>query len=119
MKKFFILLLTMCSMSTFVWAAQEPVRLTAGKINEGEIGNDGPRGPIYVPSASIDDHTFYLSDHPDYVLQIVDPDDETIVYYETDFLSGVNSIVLPSTLSGTYEIRLLWGDWYFYSIINF
>lgn len=40
MKKIFILLLAMCSMSTFVSAAQEPVRLTAGKINESEIGNE-------------------------------------------------------------------------------
>ena len=40
MKKFFILLLAMCSMSTFVRAAQEPVRLTAGKINESEIVNE-------------------------------------------------------------------------------
>ena len=117
MKKFFILLLAMCSMSTFVRAAQEPVRLTAGKINESEIGNDGPRSPVDVPNARIDGHTFYLSNHPDYVLQLVDPDDETIVFYETDFLSGANSIVLPSTLIGTYEVRLLWGNWYFYGII--
>lgn len=117
MKHFFILLLTMCSMSTFVWAAQEPVRLTAGKINESEIGNEGPRNPVDVPTASIDGHTFYLSSHPDYVLQLVDPDDGTVVFYETDFLSGVNSIVLPFTMTGTYEVRLLWGNWYFYGII--
>lgn len=34
MKKFFILLLAMCSMSTFVSAAQEPVGLTAGIIKK-------------------------------------------------------------------------------------
>ena len=108
----------MCSMSTFVRAAQKPVGLAVGIVDPEAAGNGHPRGPIYIPLASIDDHTFYLNDHPDYVLQIVAPDDETIVYYETDFYSGTNSIVLPSTLSGIYEIRLLWGDWYFYGIIN-
>ena len=108
----------MCSMSTFAWAAQRPVGLTVGIVDPEAAGNGHPRGPIYVPSASIDDHTFYLSNHPDYVLQLVDPDDETIVYYETDFLSGVNSIVLPFILTGSYEVRLLWGNWYFFGIIN-
>lgn len=118
MKHFFILLLTMCSMSTFVWAAQEPVGLTAGIIKKGGSGSDWPRNPIDVPTASIDGHTFYLSTHPDYVLQLVDPDDDALIYYETNFLSGVNSIVLPFTLTGTYEVRLLWGNWYFYGYIE-
>lgn len=118
MKRIFILLLAMCSMSTFVRAAQEPVGLTVGIVDPEAAGNGHPRTPIIVPSASIDDHTFYLGSHPNYVLQLVDPDDETIVFYETDFLSGANSIVLPSTLIGTYEVRLLWGNWYFYGIIN-
>ena len=118
MKKFFILLLAMCSMSTFVRAAQEPVGLTAGIIKKGGSGSDFPRNPIDVPIASIDGHTFYLGSHPNYVLQLVDLDDETVIYYETDFLSEANSIVLPSTLIGTYEVRLLWGNWYFYGIIN-
>jgi hypothetical protein len=32
--------------------------------------------------------------------------------------SDVSSIVLPSTLSGTYQIQLLWGDWMFYGWID-
>ena len=43
MKKVIILLLAMCSMATFAWAAQEPVGLTAGKIKQGGGGNDSRR----------------------------------------------------------------------------
>ena len=56
-----------------------------------------PRSPIYIPSASIDDYTVYFSDHPDYVLQLVDPDDATVVYYQTS---------LPSIYSGDYIIQI-------------
>ena len=118
MKRIIIIMLALCSMTTLAWAAQGAVDLTAGIIDPEAGGNDAPRGPIYVPSASIDGYTFYVSDHPDYVLQLVDPDDETIVYYETDLPEGVNSVILPSTLSGTYEIRLIWGNWYFYGTIE-
>lgn len=115
MKRFVIFLLAMCSMTTLF--AQVPVQLSEGKINTDETGNDHPRGSIFIPSASIDGHTFYLSEHPDYVLQLVDPEDGTIIY-QTNFPGEDGFIVLPFTLSGTYEIRLIWGDWYLFGEIT-
>jgi hypothetical protein len=116
MKKFLLFLWAVCSMTTL--SAQTPVGLTEGKINTDETGNDHPRGTNSIPSASIDGYTFYVSEHPDYVLQLVDPDDETIVYYQSDFPAEDDFIVLPSTLSGTFEIRLIWGYWYLYGEIT-
>ena len=78
-----------------------------------------PRTPILVPSATLDGYTFYINgDHPDYVVRLVDVDDEDIVVYQTVMPSDVSSIVLPSTLSGDYQIQLLWGDWMLYGWIN-
>lgn len=111
--------MVLCSISTITWA-DDPTGINGTVINfeTGDLGNDWPRSPIEIPSASIDGHTLYINAHPDYVLQLVDPSDDSIIYYEMDLPAGTNQTVLPSTLSGTYEIRLIWGNWYFYGIIN-
>lgn len=116
MKKFFVSLVAWCSMSALAFAGQVP--LTGGIIDQGSTGNDAPRMPIRVPSASIEGYTFTVSSHPDYVLQLVDPDAPDIIYYEDVFPEGTNSIELPSSLSGDYEIRLVWGNWYFYGLVS-
>lgn len=122
MKRVVFLLLAFCGMfagTLNVSAAEQEVELTEERIKTTPVGNDLPRGPIYVPTASIDGHIFYISNgHPDYVLQLVDPDDEDIVVYQVLVPSNVNSIVLPSTLSGTYIIQLLWSDWRFWGYIE-
>ena len=121
MKRIVVFLLVICSMfaGSMTVSAQDEIELTASRIKKEEIGPDYPRSPIQVPSASIDDHTFYINEsHPDYVLQVVDPDDEENVIYEVLMPAGVNSVVLPSSLVGDYVIQLLWGDWRFWGYIE-
>lgn len=122
MKRIVILLLAFCGMfagALNLSAGESEVELTAERIKNGPLGNDPDRGPVNVPIVCIDDYTLYISgDHPDYVLQLVDPDDEEIVIYQVLVPSTVNSIVLPSTLSGTYIIQLLWSDWRFWGYIE-
>ena len=97
----------------------EELSLIAERIKNDGSGNDYPRGLVYVPSVSIDDHTFYINEsHPDYVLQLVDPDDETNVVYEISMPAGVNSVILPSSLNGEFIIQLIWGDWRFWGYIE-
>ena len=47
----------------------------------------------------------------DYILELRDEDD--VVVYTDDVPAGTTQIVLPSTLSGDFEIRLV-GDTYYY-----
>ena len=120
MKRIVLSLLVICCMfaGSMTVSAQEEIELTASRIKNEGSGNN-PRSPIHVPSASIDDHTFYINEsHPDYVLQVVDPDDEENVIYEVLMPAGVNSVVLPSSLVGEYVIQLLWGDWRFWGYIE-
>lgn len=120
MKRIVLLLLVICSMfaGSLTVSAQVEIELTANRIKNEGSSND-PRSPIQVPSASIDDHTFYINEsHPDYVLQVVDPDDEENVIYEVLMPAGVNSVVLPSSLVGEYVIQLLWDDWRFWGYIE-
>ena len=118
MKRLVFLLWALCGVATWAMADGDDIDLQAGIHDPNEIGNDTQRSPIYIPSASIDDHTLYFGDHPDYVLQLVDPDDETVVYYETLLPAGTNTVVLPSVYSGEYIIQLLWGNWRIWGYIN-
>ena len=121
MKRIVLFLLAICSIfaGSMTVSAQNEIELTVSKIKKEEIGNAPSRGPIFIPSASIDDHTFYINgSHPDYVLQVVDPDDEENVIYEVLMPTGVNSVVLPSSLVGEYVIQLLWGNWRFWGYIE-
>lgn len=116
-KLFVILLLAVCiPMSA---DGGSGIDLGAKRYPPLEEGDPTPRSPIYIPSASLEGYTFYINgDHPDYVVRLVDVDDEDIVVYQTVMPSETNSIVLPSTLSGDYQIQLLWGDWMLYGWIN-
>jgi len=103
-------------LATPVLADGIDVPLGVGAIDP-TINNPYPKTPIYIPSASLDGHTFYINGgHADFVVQLLDEDDNVV--YQTVMPSDVSSIVLPSTLSGTYQIQLLWGDWMFYGWIN-
>lgn len=80
-----------------------------------------PRNLINPPSVSLDDHTLYInSEHPAYTLYLVDTTgEEPDVVYQVFIPANVNVVVLPSTLSGTYELQLYdGGDYYFYSEIE-
>lgn len=122
MKRIVFLLFAFCGMFTgalSVFAQQNELELVAERIKTNPLGNDHDRGPIYVPSVSIDDHTLTISDnHPDYVLQLVDPEDEDNVVYEVLIPAGVNTVILPSYLSGEYVIQLLWDVWRFWGYIE-
>lgn len=122
MKRTIIILFAFCSMfmsASSAFAQQTNLNLVPDRIENEPLGNDPDRGPIYVPSVSIDDHTLYLSDgHPDYVLQLVDPEDEDIVIYQVLIPANVNCVVLPSSLVGEYVIQFLWTDWRFWGYIE-
>ena len=47
-------------------------------------------------------------------MQLLDADDEAV--YETTVAYGTTTVILPA-LGGTYELRLIYGDIYFYGDI--
>ena len=125
MKKFLLALVSVLLLSSFMVPDGDDgngtiIPLTVQKIGNKNLGN-GPQGvPIFVPSASLDGHTFYInSSHPDYLLQLVSiVDDEEVVVYETLMPAGINSVVLPASYTGEYVIKLVWGNWCFWGYIN-
>ena len=77
----------------------------------------GSKNPIEFPTVSQDGHTIEIDiPHPEYVLNIVDSNDNVV--YTVVVPSNVSEVDLPDTLSGTYELQLIQGNWCFYGDIT-
>ena len=120
-KKFFIAVLMMMSLplcSLQVNAAKLPVGLEIGFEDPEHNGGKPQKSPVIVPELSIEDYTLTFST-PCYgwTLTLVDENDD--VAYTTIITS--DSLVLPSTLSGDYQLRLIPNDGniYFYGYVLF
>lgn len=115
MKKVFLAFALLMSMLV---QAKEVVPFIVG-FNEDEmpLGHGVGKSPMRPPVVYIEDYTLtFAVDHPDYVLTIKDEDGVTV--YSTTVFSAQTEVILPSTLSGDYEINLLMGNWLFTGWIN-
>ena len=109
MKKVFLTLALLMSMLV---QAKELVPLTVSYDDNMPVGNGYGRPSIEVPLVYIDDYTLtFEAYHPDYALIIKDEDGDVV--YSTTVFSAQTQVVLPSTLSGNYEIQLIMGNWLF------
>ena len=116
MKKLLLFLFSAFILSTSV-SAQVLVPLTVNYDEEQPGTNGNPRTPITAPTVYIDDYTLlFETNHPEYVLYIKDEDDNVV--YSTVVNSTQTQVVLPSTLSGNYQIELVMGYWLFKGWIN-
>lgn len=117
MKKKLLILFGVFILSTNL-SALELVPLTVSiEENDQPGGNGHGRSPIEVPLVYIEDYTLtFTVGHPDYVLTIKDEDGA--VAYSTVVYSIQTQVVLPSSLSGDYEILLIMGNWLFTGWIN-
>ncbi len=106
MKKLLLFLISAFIFSTSV-SAQELVPLTVCIEEDDQPGGNGhPRSPNETPIVYIDDYTLlFEANHPDYVLNIKDEDGDVV--YSTVVSSTQTQVVLPSTLSGDYQIELV------------
>ena len=117
MKKLLFAILTAFLLCTTV-AAMELIPLTICPYeNDLPGGNGHPRSPEETPIVYIDDYTLlFEANHPDYVLNIKDEDGDVV--YSTVVSSTQKQVVLPSTLSGDYQIELVMDYWLFMGWIN-
>ena len=117
MKKLLLFLFSAFIFSTSV-SALELVPLTVCIEEDDQPGGNGyPRSPEETPIVYIDDYTLlFEANHPEYVLNI--KDENNIVVYTTVVYSTQTQVVLPSTLSGDYEIELVVDNLLFKGWIN-
>ena len=121
MKRLLCLLMLLCALTAKANGADvlgDEIDLTVSIIKTQKPGEQLPRNPVEIPSASIDGYTFYINcSHPDYVLQLVDVNDGETVLFETFVPAGINSVVLPSSLEGTFKIQLIYNCWCFWGYV--
>lgn len=125
MKRGLLLLVLACWMCVGIMAGKqelqiegEEVYMSINPIKSGGLDNDPPRGPVEIPQVLIDSYTLYITGvSGDYVLQL---ETASGVAYSVPIQgsTGSDTVVLPSSLSGTYELCLYSGCYCYSGEIN-
>ena len=111
MKKLLFMIMCAFVISTSLYA-RNLITFTVSIDDNSPVGNGYPKSPTDPPTVYIEDYTLMFENyHPEYILNI--KDENGIVVYSTVVYSTQTQVVLPSTLSGNYEIRLVLGSWVF------
>lgn len=122
MKKLFLFLMMVYCMAVSASSFIYPTILNfyVRPIKPIGTGKPIPRSPIQTPAVEQDGHTLYFeTGHADFTLLLIEEDSDEA--YEVSIPSSVDIIVLPSTLSGDYELRLFseGSTYYFYCDVTF
>lgn len=120
-KKHFLIisLLTAMLSLTCVSVYADPIEIPLQvSYEDPNNGNDGlQKGSVPIPSISLDYYSLIFNTPCDgYTLRLLDED--SVVVYSVVIPTGTTSIVLPSTLSGDYQIELVMGNWLFTGYIT-
>lgn len=111
-------MLAMATMLPLQQLQADPEIIDLG-VNIYDPGNDDPghRSPVTVPTVSLEDHTLYFDTPCDgCVLSLLNEDGEEV--YTTIIPAYCLSLVLPSYLSGEYELQIIQGNICYYATIN-
>ena len=87
------------------------------RIIDGKPTHQGdPKTPTLFPTVWQDDYELEIeAPHDEYVLNIVSG---TTIVYSVVVPANVSLVVLPATLSGTYELQLIHDNLCFYGYID-
>jgi len=81
------------------------------------VGNQTPKSPMLPPLVYIDGYTLsFVEDHPEYVLSIINEENEVV--YMAVVSSIQTQVILPTVLSGTYQVKLNMGNCLFVGWID-
>ena len=119
-KKLFVIIFSLFLVGTVIEShAQEViVDLEVKIIDETPTQTGSPKTPVQIPEVWQDGHLIIMeADHADFVLDLFDEDG--VLVYTTYVPSASTQVVLPSSLTGDFELRLDFGcSYYFYGFIS-
>lgn len=96
----------------------QDVDLSVSYHDPTDINNNYPRSPIRIPEARLQAHTLLINGiGGDYTLQL-ETDDGVAYSITVEGDTGNDTVILPSSLSGTYMLCLYVGNFCFYGTIN-
>ena len=117
MKRYVLALALVLASSFSGVKAQDEIGFEYGIVDPTSGYEPYEKGPVLVPSVSIEDYTLYFTTPCDgCTLRLLDEND--VVVYSTVISAGTTSLVLPSYLSGEYEIQIIRGNICFYGYIT-
>lgn len=100
-----------------VYANPDMIDLGVGVVDPENGSLGGQKIPITIPEISLEDHTlFFYTPCDGCTLRLLDENENVV--FSTVITTGTTSLVLPSTLSGEYEIQIIQGNICFYGYIN-
>ena len=107
---FFALLLCATSATTVDDNQYEGVQITLSIYNNDVVGNEtNPRTPVRTPVVCQSEQTLYFySECENSVVEIKDENGESV--YCTTIIDVPKSLIIPESLSGTYEIYIIRGN---------
>ena len=119
-----VIFILMCGLAfSSTLKAQDTDTLRFDRLIIKGPGDDGggeliiPKSPVSSPSIIQSGHTLYIiSGCDDTELSLVDENDDE--EYSITILAGTTMITLPEWLQGTYELRILRGQYMFYTEID-
>lgn len=113
----FSLMMVMLPLSSIhVYADQTDIDLQVGYDDPNE-GIPEQRSPILLPHIGIEGYTLtFFTPCDRCLLQLLSEDNEVV--YSTIIPSNAITLVLPSYLSGTYEIQIIQGNICFWGYIE-
>lgn len=113
MKKLSLLFCFLCI--TFVsYADPIDVLFSVEVVGTGTPLNPLPKSPINPPQATLDGHVLtFTTSHADFVLTLLDEDGDEV--YTVFVPAATTTVVLPSTLTGLFELQLYPGGSYYFS----
>ena len=113
MKKLLVLFSMILCMSSLSFASEVHMR----HRQLGSTHGGSTKSPVLPWIIDLDDYVLTMSATPcDYTLNLYDEDEEVV--YSVFVPAGSTMIVLPSTLSGSFEIRFETDTYYYYGYID-
>lgn len=112
---FFVLTLALLPLSN-VTVMAIPINFNVGYVDPHDPLDDDKRSLTLFPEVEIEDYTLtFYTPCDGCVLRLLDEND--VVVYSTIIPTGTTELVLPSYLSGDYEIQIIQGNLNFYGYI--
>jgi hypothetical protein len=119
-KKIFLLSLAMALLplsSVCVSTLAGTVYLQVRIEDPNDSQDSDPRSPVLIPEVSIEDYTLYFDTPCDgCILRVVN--ELGVAEYTTVIPVGADELVLPSYLSGEYELQIIRDNLCFYGDIT-
>ena len=108
-----------CMPSASVYADPNSIILTVTSGNEDPYENNTGlnRGPVRLPQLSVENHTLYIySGCDNTTIELLEVNGQVV--YTADVAEGTETLTLPASLTGTFELRIIRGSFTFVGEID-